>query len=415
MYLSYEIFIFFFMVLSAFFSATETSIISADRIRLRASAEKGNLRAKRSLQIIEHIEDAVGMTLIGNNIVNIASAAFITFLAVKHYVMSESSILIISTIQTVVFLIFCEIMPKIIGRAKADAYIMFFSTPISFLIFILKPAIRISLLITLRLNKLFKFDLARRTLIKSRDEMGVLFNLGESEGIIDKSHQVFVDEILSLHEVTAYEVMTPIIDVVSIEKRQPIKSLVNLIGKTRYSRIPVHEDRVDNVIGYIYYRDLLERKKLRRIEDILRKPYFVPTTKKINEIFQEMYQDKLPLVFVVNEFGGVEGLITTEDIVEELVGEIQTRDHANHDLIKKINKRRFRIHGSIDIDFFQRRFNITIEKKGFETLAGFINYKFGKIPVKGDKIKYHDHIMIIDEATDKSVEMIILVLPQKKQ
>ena len=161
---------------------------------------------------------------------------------------------------------------------------------------------------------------ARYSFISSRDDIGLLFKMGVSQGVIDEDHHEYIREILSFNEVTAHEVMTPLIDVVSIERKQSIRHCIKLIDATRFSRIPVYEDRVDNIIGYVYYRDLMDDLQIESIDDLLIKPDFVPSTKKIHDLFHMMQEKKVPIVFVVNEFGAVDGIVTKEDIAEEIVG-----------------------------------------------------------------------------------------------
>lgn len=412
-YLSYEIFIFAFIVLSAFFSGTETAIISVNRMKIKLLADKGDHKAARVLKIVNNIENAVGMTLVGNNIVNVSSAAFITFIATKMYMVDETSLYVITILQTIFFLVFCEILPKLVARSKPDAILMFFSRPVELLIWLFMPALKFSLAITEWIKMALHIKSMEASFVRSRDEIGTLFKLGVSEGVIEQSHNEFIRDILRLHEITVIEVMTPIIEIVSIDMKSSIRQLVTIIESTRFSRIPVYNNRVDDIAGYVYYRDIMNRKRIQSIEAILYKPYFVPATKRIDDLFIEMQKEKLNMVFVVNEFGGVEGLVTIEDIIEEIVGEIHTRDHPDHVLIDKINKRKFILRGNVDIDFFNREFGFSIQKKGYETIAGYLSYHLGRIPVKGDRLKEDGFSLLVEESNARSVEKVILSLNPK--
>jgi len=238
-----------FTLLSAFFSGTETALISANSIKL-ITLGRGRTLAKRALDLLDHKENALITTLIGNNIANIAATAFITFVATKAFLLHESRLLLITIIQALIFLLLCEIVPKIVARARAERCLMFFSIPLRFFSILFKPAEKISLLFSMKLRELLHSD-SEQGFTASRDEIGILFQIGEREGIIDKNHQELVSEILIFHEKTASEVMTPTIDIISIEKRKSINYLIKLIEQTRFSRIPVYEDRVDNIIGYV--------------------------------------------------------------------------------------------------------------------------------------------------------------------
>ena len=198
-----------------------------------------------------------------------------------------------------------------------------FSSPpvatIAALTFVFRPVTRFSLYFSGRIKTLLGLESGRYSFVSSRDDIGLLFKLGMAHGVIDADHHDYITEILSFNRVTAYEVMTPLIDVVSVERKKGIRHVVRLIEETRFSRIPVYEERVDNIVGYVYYRDLLMDTAVRSIDQVLKEPHFVPSTKKIHELFHEMREMTLTMVFVVNEFGAVEGLVTREDIAEEIV------------------------------------------------------------------------------------------------
>jgi len=413
--ITYNILTFICILMSAFFSGSETSLVSSNHILIQNLHEKGNMRAGLARRILENQEDALSMILIGNNISNITATAFITYLATKAYLLDETGLLIVTVIQTLVFLVLCEITPKIVARSKAESYLLLFVHLLSFFFFFLRPLVRLSLLFPNLLKRRLKIEKSSTSIISSKDEIDVMFRLGQKEGIIDDKHHFFVNEILSFNKIKAREVMTPLIDVVSIERRQGIRQLVKSIEKTRFSRIPVYEDRVDNIIGYVLYKDLLKKTSVQSINEILRQPYFIPNTKRIYELLSEMREVEKPLVFVVNEHGAVEGLLTDEDIAEEIVGEIQTRDHPEEELIREISPGKYIIQGDLDIEFFQRKFGIYILKDDFETVAGFVISRLGKIPREGDKFEHEGFVFQVNEATDRSVEKVLLQRPVRKK
>jgi len=401
--------------MSAFFSGSETSLVSSNHILIQNLHERGNMRAGLARRIIENQEDALSMILIGNNIANISATAFITYLATKAYLLDETGLIVVTLIQTMVFLVVCEITPKIVARAKAESFLLLFVHLLLFFFFFLRPLVKLSLVFPNLLKRRLNIEKSSTSFISSKDEIDVMFRLGHKEGIIDDEHHFFVNEILSFNKIKAREVMTPLIDVVSIERRQGIRQLVKSIEKTRFSRIPVYEDRVDNIIGYVLYKDLLKKNTVRSIDEILREPYFIPNTKRIYELLSEMREVEKPLVFVVNEHGAVEGLLTDEDIAEEIVGEIQTRDHPEEELIREESPGRYIIQGDLDIEFFQRKFGIYILKDDFETVAGYVISKLGKIPDQGDKFDHDGFTFQVSEATDRSVEKVLLISHARKR
>ncbi|MBP7603958.1 MAG: HlyC/CorC family transporter [Spirochaetes bacterium] len=410
-YIVYQTAILAFMALTFAFSAMETAIISSDPIRLRSLSEKGSGGAARALSVLENVEDSMGMLQIVINIIEISASAFLAFVATRAFMLDESALFLVTIAQTIVFLTFCEILPKVISRSNPERFLILFSYPIAALTFVFRPVTRFSLYFSGRIKTLLGLESGRYSFVSSRDDIGLLFKLGMAHGVIDADHHDYITEILSFNRVTAYEVMTPLIDVVSVERKKGIRHVVRLIEETRFSRIPVYEERVDNIVGYVYYRDLLMDTAVRSIDQVLKEPHFVPSTKKIHELFHEMREMTLTMVFVVNEFGAVEGLVTREDIAEEIVGEIQTRDHPAEQLISAAGRNRYVLSGNLDIDFFRRRFAIPVEKRGFETLAGFVITEMGRIPKKGERLVIGRHTLVVEEATDRSVEKLLLLTP----
>ncbi len=403
------------MFLSFFFSGTETALLTSNRFYLESLSKTGNRRAKLSMAIIDTMEDTMSMILIGNNIVNISSAAFMTYIATTAFMLDELELLIVTAVQTILFLILCEVTPKVVARARADAFLMTFAYPIKVLLVIMKPAVRFSLIISRALKALLGITESERRSIRSRDEIDILFKIGEEEGIINEEHHEYVAEILSFRGMTAKEIMTPTIDIVSIEAGAGMRELADLIVRSRFSRIPVYSGRVDNLIGYVFYRDILKHRNAKKITEIMNKVHYVPATKRIVALYTEMVENLIPMVFVVDEHGAVVGMVTHEDIAEEVVGEIQTRDQSEEELVTELGRGKFLLSGRMDIEYFMRSFNIHIDKKGFETLSGFIEYRLGRIPKKGDRLDHEKYTFIIDEATERSIEKIIVQSAKEKK
>ena len=239
-YQPYLILIAIMMFLIFFFSGTETALLTSNRFYLESLAKTGSRRARMSLAIIDKIEDATSMVLIGNNIAEIAATAFITYIATKAFMLDEPEMLIVTAVETILLLIVCEITPKVVARARADAFLMFFSYPIIVLLIIMKPAVRVSLLATRSLKSMLGIAESERSGIRSRDEIDILFKIGEEEGVINEEHHEYVTEILSFRGMTAREIMTPTIDIVSIDIGASMKDLADIIVRTRFSRVPVH-------------------------------------------------------------------------------------------------------------------------------------------------------------------------------
>jgi len=407
----YQLIIILFALLSAFFSCIETAIISSRKISIETLSRKGNKKAIRSLTILDNLEDAIGMVLIGNNISNIGATAFITYVVTKVFSYNDTQLLLVTIIQTMFFLLFCEIGPKIISKGNAEPFLMFFSMPILILMMFFKPLIKVALFFSEGITGIFNIKPGEISPIKSRDDIATFISIGRKEGIIDEEKNIYLSEILSFKNAHAYEIMIPAVDIVSIDVNESYKNIIAVIEKTRFSRLPVYRTKEDNFIGYIYYRDLLKHHSS-KLEDIIIEPAFIPETKNVFDIYNKMQKERIPLLFVIDEYGNTSGMLTFEDIAEEIVGEIQTDDHPSEKIITKISEKKYLLSGRLDIDYFQRYFSIEINKRHFETLGGFIMSLSGDIPEKGDHIKFKEYEFIIDEVGLRTVDKIYFILPK---
>jgi len=405
--LIYELFVVLFVLLSCFFSGTEMALVSSGRVTVEMLSTKNPGRGQRAIYLLNNIEDAISAAIIGNTIVNIAATVFITYIASQAFKLNENGIFIVTICQALIFLLLCEITPKVVARAKAEKYLLLFSLPIKYFLIFCKPINRVSLLFSSGLKKIFRIEQDHSDLV-SREELDILFRIGAKNGIIDNEHHMYISGILSFKDLTAHEIMTPTIDIASIELKTNIKSLVQLIESTRYSRIPVFDKRVDNIVGYVFYRDIIRKKNIKTIQEIMHPAQYVPSTKNIFNLFMEMRDDNISIVFVVNEYGAVVGMVSNEDIAEKIVGEIHTLDHGGDELIMKVSDREYILSGDLDVDYFRKIFMVDIEKKGFETIAGFIMYQLGYIPQKGESFKYGKYNFTVDSITDRSITRVAL-------
>ncbi|MBN2079167.1 MAG: HlyC/CorC family transporter [Spirochaetes bacterium] len=401
-------------VLSFFFSGSETALLTASRIRLEILAGTGSARARISLALLDRIEDVVGMILIGNNIVNITATAFIAYLATRAFLLNETGLIAVTAVQTVIFLVLCEVTPKVIARAHAETFLLLCAYPMRILVVLMKPAIKLALVFSGVVKRLLGVTGMDREMVRTREEIDILFRIGEEEGVIGEEHQQYVSEILAFKDLMAKEIMTPTIDIVSIEVNHGMRELADIFVRSRFSRVPVYDSRVDNIIGYVFYRDLLERRRVKRISEVMNRARYVPTTKGVTALFTEMVEQRVPVVFVVNEYGAVVGMVTHEDIAEEVVGEIQTRDQSDNEPIVELGRGRYMVSGRVDIEYFSKRFNMPVVKKGFETVSGFLEYHMGKIPKKGERFFYDRYAFIIEDSTERSIGNV-MVLKQKKK
>jgi putative hemolysin len=390
-----------------FFSLSETAIVSANRSIILSRKDRGIPFAGSALFILDRSDETLSLILIGSNISSIGATAFITLVATRFYHFNETALLVVTVIQTAVFLLLCEALPKILSRFNADNVIVVISSPLKLLLILFRPIVKGALSVSVLLKSRYHGEKATSS-ERSRDEINALFRLGNISGLIDETRRTYISEILSLHKINVIEALTPTINIISIEINSSVQALVDLIAKSRFSRIPVYENRVDNIIGYVYYRDIISLKEINSvsIRDLMSQPVYVPLTKSLYFLYREMQITKNYIVFAVNEYGAVVGMVTREDIAEEIVGEIQTRDHHRDELIRKNADGSLMINGSLDIDIFARLLSINIEKKGFETVSGFVSYLAEKIPREGDILQYDGVVITVGKASERKVSEI---------
>ncbi len=410
----YSTLILIFTVISAFLSGVETTLVSANKLKIENLARSGSNKAKRAKKILDRTDSAIGMVLIGNNIANITATALITFVLTKAFLINESELLIYTGLQAMIFLLFCEIVPKLISKANPESVLMNLSIPVYYLMIFFKPLICISLKVSDLLKSKLGVGGEEKSLISSKDDIATYFSIGKKEGVIDEERQHYISEILEFKNNMAFEIMTPMVDLVALDIDSSVKQLVDLIEKTKFSRIPVYEKSKENILGYVHYKYLLQSKTNISLRDLLIPATYIPTTKNVFELYGEMHLNRTPFLFVVNEYGNVVGILTFEDIAEEIVGEIETDDHPDDNLISKITERKYELSGRLDIDYFKRFFSVKLEKKNFETMGGFITYLHGNIPGEGERIKYQDMEFLVTSRGKLTVDRVELQLSKRQ-
>jgi magnesium and cobalt transporter len=244
----------------------------------------------------------------------------------------------------------------------------------------------------------------------TEEEIETLLSASEKEGIIDEEESEMLHSILQFKKIIIREIMTPRTEIAALEKNSTVEDVLRIANTEKYSRIPIYEDSVDNVVGILYLRDLLRYwgRKSESIDliDICRKPFFVPETKNVEELFKEFKKRKTHMAIVIDEYGGTAGIVTFEDILEEIVGDIQDEYDTDEEEITKIDENCFIVDAHIDLDEFDDHFNTTLPKEKYETLSGFICHLTGKVPHIGEKVSYENLVFEISKGSDRKIEKV---------
>lgn len=399
--------IFVCVLLSSYFSATETAFSSLNKIKLKNLATKGNKKAEKTLNISERYDKLISTILIGNNIVNILSASLGTIIFVN--LLGDSLGPTISTIVlTIVVLIFGEITPKTLAKQFPEKFAMFSTPIISFFMKILLPFVWLFSLWNKLLEKVFKPS--EDTGI-TEEELLTIVEEAEQDGNIDLDDKILIKNVIEFNDICVGDIYTPRVDIVGIEKNLSKNDICKIFKETAFSRIPVYDETIDNIIGILNYKDFYNGD-YSDLKEILKPTICVIKSKKINELLKELQREKIHIAVVVNEFGETIGIITIEDILEELVGEIWDEHDEVLELVTKINDNEYLVSGYASI--YNLPEIINAQDYHVQTVGGFVIELFGKIPTIGEKFSNDLLEIEILSMNNRRVEKINIKILEKE-
>jgi len=405
-----------FIMLSAFFSGTETALFSLNKLQIKKmqKKEENNWRVKSIIRLLDDPQRTLISILIGNMFVNISASSLATYLAIKLF--GDIGIGIASGIMIFIILIFGEIVPKSIAVANAERISKRIARPIEIISIGLFPLIRFfKAIINIWYYFFGKKSIKEKKEITEEDLI-TLVEVGKDDGVIEEEEKKMIRNIFEFGDTLVKEVMIPRVDMACIPSDTKLNSILKLIKKVGHSRIPVYEETIDNIIGILYAKDLLGiyekwyiSKERFDLNQIIRKTYFVPENKKIDDLLDIFQRDKIQIAIAIDEYGGTAGLITMEDVVEEVVGEIVDEYDKEIKLFEITKDNTVIADGNIDIEKINEILNIEIPENGFETLGGFIFDLLGKVPRRGEKIKYHNIQIIIEQVVKNRIRRVKII------
>lgn len=399
--------------LSAFFSSAETSLTTANKIRIRSLAEDGNKRAKTLLKITDNSGKMLSAILIGNNIVNLSAASLTTSLA---YSFGGSMVAIASGILTVLILLFGEITPKTMATIHAEKMALVYAPVISLFMKIMTPFIFLINGLSMGVLLLLRVDPNAKNDIMTETELRTIVDVSHEDGVIESDEREMIYNVFDLGDAKAKDVMVPRVHVTFADVESTYVELLEIFREDKFTRLPVFEETTDNVIGTINMKDLLlyDNTKEFHIRDILREAYFTYEYKNISELLVEMRQASFNIAIVLDEYGETAGLITLEDILEEIVGEIHDEyDENEEDFIQEIGEREFIVEGSTNLDDLNDRLDLSFESEDYDSVGGFIIERLDRLPEAGDTITTEDGIRMVVETLDKNrIENVHIYLPE---
>ncbi len=401
------------LMLSAFFSSAETALTTVNRIRIRSLADDGSKRAKTVLKITDNSGKMLSAILIGNNIVNVAAASITTSLA---YSLGGSAVAIANAVITVAILLFGEITPKTTATIHAEKLALIYAPIISIFMKIMTPVIFIINGLSNAVLLLLRIDPNAKNQTMTENELRTIVDVSHEDGVIESDEKEMIYNVFDLGDAKAKDVMVPRVHVTFADVNTTYEELIEIFREDKFTRLPIFEDSTDNVIGTINMKDLLlfDNTKEFHIRDILREAYFTYEYKNISELLVEMREASFNIAIVLDEYGDTAGLITLEDILEEIVGEIHDEyDENEEDFIKEIGECEYMIEGSTNLDDLNDRLDLQLESEDYDSLGGFIIEHLDRLPEEGDSITTEDGLRLVVESLDKNrIESVHAYLPE---
>ena len=402
------------LLFSAFFSSAETAFLSLQRFRLRHLAEKGVEEAAHIEKLLREPERLLAAVLLGNNLVNTAAAVLGTLLFVSLF--QERGALIATFVVTGLLLLFGEIIPKTAATRAGEKLALLYTKPLQIFTFCFFPVVRGLAFLSAKLARY-----AGRTPIHyapvTEEEICALITMGREEGGVEAEEAEIAKRVFSFGDRKVGEIITPRTEIAWIEEGTTFNEFLKTFAQAPHSRFPVYRETVDNVVGVLWIKDVLmaqargELGEDEPVTKLARPPYFVPESKPVGELFAEMRERHIPLALVVDEYGGTVGLVTMEQLVEEIVGEIGDELSRTQKRVQSIDLYTFEIDAGLRIEEVNEKLGLQLPKEDYETIAGFILSVLGRIPKEGEQFRYDNITFVITEVRGVKIERVRIIKP----
>ena len=403
------------LMLSAFFSSAETSLTCVNLVRIHTLAEGGDKRAARVEKILSNPGKMLSTILIGNNIVNISASSLVTTFTIK--VFGNYAVGIATGVLTVLVLMFGEILPKTAANLCAEKLALAYSFFILKLIWLLTPIVFLVDKLSQFLMKLLGIDTSKTGSGMTETELKTYVDVSHEEGVIESDEREMILNVFDLNDSLARDIMIPRIDMTMVDVETGYRSLQAVFKETMFSRIPVYEGEKDNIIGIVTLKDFFSNGRTDfSLRSIMREAYYTFETKKTDELLNEMRESSNSIAIVLDEYGDCAGLITREDLLEEIVGEIRDEyDEEEKQLIQKISAHRYRIDGSVKIDDVNDALGTSYESEDYDSIAGLLIEALDRLPAQGESVTLADGTTLLAEKIEKNrISHVLLTLPVRE-
>ncbi len=381
--------------------------MSLSKIRLRHLVDEGDEKAKKVYKLIQSPNQLLGAILIGNNIVNIGASAIATSISIDLF--KDAGVGIATGAMTLLILVFGEITPKSIAAAKAEKVSLSISGFMTIYVKAISPLVWLILLVTNVFTRLFGGKPGISQTYLTEEEFKTMVNVGHEEGVLEAEEKEMINNVFEFGDSKVSDVMTPRPDMIVVENDTPFDEVIEIFKKEQFSRLPVFEESVDNIIGLLYIKDIVFKgvnKSNFDIKKLMREPMVTFEFKSTAELMKEMRANRIPIAIVLDEYGGTAGLVTLEDLIEEIVGDIKDEYDINEEEITVIKEGEYVVDGTMRIDEVNELVGTNIESEDFDSIGGFVTGIVGQIPDVGMNIEHEGLKFVIEEVDKNRIEKL---------
>ena len=406
------------LALSAFFSSAETAMTTVNKIRIQTMAEDGNKRAATLLKAVNDSGKMLSAVLIGNNIVNLSASALATSVTIKLF--GNAAVGLATGILTLLILILGEITPKTVATIYSEQLALAYAKVIYGLMVLLTPVIYLVNILSLGLLLLFRIDPNGKNSTMTESELRTILNVSHEEGVIESEERQMIYNVFDFGDSQAKDVMVPRIDVTFVDVESTYDELIEIFREDKFTRLPVYEETTDNIIGIVNMKDLLllDSRENFSIRSILREAYFTYEYKNTSELLMEMREDSINFAIVLDEYGATAGLVTLEDLLEEIVGDIRDEydDQEEEEITEIVPGEEYLSLGSTKLDDLNEELDIELESEDYDSIGGYIIEQLDRFLVKGEEVTTPQQIRLtVDSVVKNRIELVHIYLPSKEE
>ena len=403
------------LALSAFFSSSETAMMAVNKIRIRNLADAGLSSAQTLMKVLDNQPKMLSAILIGNNIVNISASSLSTIVVTRAF--GDMYVGVGTGILTLLVLIFGEITPKTSATLYSETMALRFAKPIYMIMQVLTPVIFIVDKLSQGVLRLLHVDPNKKQDAITEDELRTIVEVSHEEGVIESDEKKMIYNVFDFGDSVAKDIMVPRIDMTFIDVNATFSEVIEVFREVKYTRYPVYEETTDNVIGIINIKDLLltENQKKFCIRDYLREPLYTYEFKKTAELMVELRKTQNNIAIVLDEYGATAGLITLEDMLEEIVGEIRDEyDEDEEDLIRRIGPREYVVEAAMKLDDLNDQLGLDLESEDYDSIGGFIIGLLDHLPEEGEEVTHRNLRLVVDQVDRNRIDKIHLYIQEEE-